>query len=74
METVWNSEEPNLAFGQFLTETDLEMTKVQLFQLLPSLRVWDPDGTDTVGEAGGIALLRTLLRTIIHPWSVTEHT
>lgn len=35
METLWNSEELNLAFGQFLTETDLEMTTPSQSQ-----RVW----------------------------------
>lgn len=70
-----------MSFGQFLTETDLEMTKVQIFQHTPSL-----------GECGynsqsgnlmsyvlwkkqeRFALLSPLLPTITHQQSVTEHT
>lgn len=38
MEAAWDSEELNLIFCLFLTETDLELIKVQLFQHLSRLR------------------------------------
>lgn len=65
METVWNSEELNLTSGQFLTETDLEMTAPSQSQ-----RVWT---SLPIRDSEVIcALLKPLLPTVTHQQSVTE--
>ena len=38
IEVAWDAEELNLVSGLFLTENDLELIKVQLFQCLSRLR------------------------------------
>lgn len=64
IEVAWDAEELNLVSGLFLTENDLELIKVQLFQHLSRLREYghhlegsqarDPVVicTCTLGEAG----------------------